>query len=145
MKDVYVVYRWRYVLIVYPIFLCSGLLSHYAINIFSEPVPMSALGVFLYAGMVLGILLLFVSTPLIKQADIEVSRTGVVGPVRKEIFKTEREHLAIDKINLSKSKCRFFRAYLRTYDGKKLLVAAPVLGMSQVRNLFLRIRNTQVS
>lgn len=143
MKNVYVAYRWRYVLIMYPTFLCSGLFSRYISGFLSEQDPIGVLDIGLYTGLILGILLLFVSTPLINQADIEVSEVGVVGPVVKGMLKTKRERFSFDDIDLSRSKCRLFRSYLRNYDGRKMLVATPVLGMRQVRIIFSQIRNAQ--
>lgn len=145
MKDVYVAHRWRALLFMYPIFLFSSLFSRYLVGtIFSRPDPFSILDEVIYAALVLGILVLFLSTPLIKQSDIEVSRTGVVGPISRGMFKqAQRKRLAIEEIDLSRSKCRFLRAYLRAYDGRKLLVAAPFLGMDQTRDLFSDIQNIQ--
>lgn len=145
MKDVYVAHRWRALLFMYPIFLFSSLLSRYLVGtIFSKPDSFSILEVVLYAALVLGILVLFLSTPLIKQSDVEVSRTGVIGPISRGLFKqAERKRLAIEEIDLSRSKCRFLRAYLQAYDGRKLLVAAPFLGMDQVRDLFSDVQSMQ--
>jgi len=143
MKNLYVAYRWRYLLFMYPSFLCSSLFAHYISNLISEPAPVSILGVVLHAGLILGIVILFTATPMIKMADIEVSRAGVVGPVNKGFLKVRRERFSFDEIDLSSSKCRLFRSYLQAYDGRKLLIAAPVLGMRQVRSLFSQIRNAQ--
>lgn len=140
MKNVYVAYRWRYALFMYPFVLISLLLARYLSHLFYQPEPLDAVDtVFFFAGS-LAIMLVAMSVTPIEQSNIEVSGDGIIGPMSEGLFNTKRKRISPEDIDLEKSKCRFFRAYLHTHDGKKMLVSSPALGMDQVRSLFAKVR-----
>ncbi len=95
MKNVYAVSRWRYLLVMGSSFLLASFLVRYISGLVSEPEPLSFLEIFLRTGLTLGILILFIATPMIKLGDIEVSPAGVVGLVSKGFFQGEERAILL--------------------------------------------------
>ena len=139
MRTLYVAKRWRYALFMYPFALSSVLLAGYVGDAVYELSPLTLVNAILVS--LAAVLLAMAVTP-IELSNIELTDRGVVGPIQKGL-ETRRRQFNLEDIDLRRSRCRFLRAYLRTHDGRKMMVSSPALGMKQVRSLFTAIRQTK--
>lgn len=74
------------------------------------------------------------------EMSIELTNHSIIVPMRRG-FCFVRRRVDLEDIDIFRSQCSFWRgSYLRTYDGKKIILHSVFLGMVQVRDMFARIR-----